>query len=821
MRSQKGRLDQRAPAISQADFDNFILAAESEEIRKRRARAKDALAADPDGWEEFNWPGEPPSDWVGLAFSGGGIRSATFNLGVLQKLAELKVLPLIDYLSTVSGGGFIGGWWTSWLTRKKAPGKWMPTVPESSAYKEPEEIEHLRLYGNYLVPRKGLLSGDTWRAITVVLRNWFLNVLVMLPLLAGPILVADLIYTLAVHHFLTPAKTDLVFSLGYFWDHRWLPGLLALILVSSWVLLSLVFLWFSVGLGPSQQVWRAKFTIFQTGYTAVIGQIAVLFLLALFSYPLLFKLNSYVYSKGGWLAVLPGFASGVYAAWKRGPAAGGQGEVHKDQGRLAELILKAAPTLLLISLGITLSAGVWRLLESVTLLLIRGISGYWYWGVLLIYGIVWVVPCVAMVRANMNLRQLRLATIVLPLLPSVVLLLTIVAHMHGFPPSLVAVLACLSLACQLGIGVGWGADPNVISLHSFYQARLVRAYLGASNESRLYASKRLRVTEPDKGDDLHLNDLRAWEKGGPIHIVNTTLNLVGARDLRAMQRKAEVLELTPLFCGSSRTGYRPTNAYAGGNLSLGTAIAISGAAANPVMGPLTSGSMSILLEFFNARLGYWIANPAKRYWREPWTLSWPYFMVREMVASTTDQGDFVYLSDGGHLENLGAYSLVKRRCRYLIICDAGADPEFACKDLVNLLRMLRIDFGCEINDQFLEDLKRVREISKSQGFMQSAAHAAIGTIQYPGKDKRTGLLIYIKNSLTGDEPLDVLEYARSHSTFPHQTTADQFFDEAQFESYRALGYHVAASVFGRLQGMAAKGVTRDQVFALAQTGQNT
>jgi len=118
------------------------------------------------GWSRRNRTGEHLENLIGLAFSGGGIRSATFNLGVLQRLQELDLLRSVDYLSTVSGGGYIGGWllgnvrrtryWLSQLT------DWVPS------------IEHLRRYSNYLAPRSGLMSVDTWTMWASWIRNAFL-----------------------------------------------------------------------------------------------------------------------------------------------------------------------------------------------------------------------------------------------------------------------------------------------------------------------------------------------------------------------------------------------------------------------------------------------------------------------------------------------------------------------------------------------------------------------------------------------------------------------------------------------------------------------
>ena len=120
-----------------------------------------------------------------LCLSGGGIRSATFNLGILQGLARHKLLGEFDYLSTVSGGGFIGGWLTAWITRKGL----QPVLEglcrqlTSMLTPEPDPIYQLRTYSNYLSPKKGLLNADTWTLIKVYFRNLLLNWLVFLPVI--------------------------------------------------------------------------------------------------------------------------------------------------------------------------------------------------------------------------------------------------------------------------------------------------------------------------------------------------------------------------------------------------------------------------------------------------------------------------------------------------------------------------------------------------------------------------------------------------------------------------------------------------------------
>ena len=119
---------------------------------------------------------------VGLAFSGGGIRSATFNLGVLQALAERKVLRTVDYLSTVSGGGYIGSWLISWIHKIGVHKVEQSLSTTDSPYPQQDEvqpIEFLRDFSNYLAPRPGMFSADTWTILAVWSRNTFLNLLIL------------------------------------------------------------------------------------------------------------------------------------------------------------------------------------------------------------------------------------------------------------------------------------------------------------------------------------------------------------------------------------------------------------------------------------------------------------------------------------------------------------------------------------------------------------------------------------------------------------------------------------------------------------------
>ena len=251
-------------------------------------------------------------------------------------------------------------------------------------------------------------------------------------------------------------------------------------------------------------------------------------------------------------------------------------------------------------------------------------------------------------------------------------------------------------------------------------------------------------------------------------------------------------------------GYRPTKdfAYEGG-LFLGTAMAISGAAASPNMGYLSSPALGFLMTVFNVRLGWWVGNPRhSKSWKNAGPFIGLAYLLVELFGFTDDTRKYVYLSDGGHFDNLGIYELVKRRCRLILACDADADKNLAFDNLASVIRMCRSDMGIEIT-------LRTDKIMASGTPPYSKWHCAIGEIQYKLSDPEAenGILIYLKSSLTSDEPTDVLNYKARYPDFPHQSTAEQWFTESQFESYRALGRHIIESL---LDGIDVSGFVNSQ-----------
>jgi hypothetical protein len=255
--------------------------------------------------------------------------------------------------------------------------------------------------------------------------------------------------------------------------------------------------------------------------------------------------------------------------------------------------------------------------------------------------------------------------------------------------------------------------------------------------------------------------------------------------------------VTPLHCGSYQVGYRKTDGpegqrYGGQKgITLGGAVAVSGAAASPNMGYHSSPLVTFNLTLLNVRLGVWLGNPGPA-GDKTFQLGYPHFSVGPIVAEafglTNDTSPYVYLSDGGHFENLGLYEMVLRRCHYVVVSDAGQDPECSFADLGDAVRKIRIDLGISIEFGSISIYPRCEDALQNQ----KGRNCAIGRICYSrvdGEGAPDGVLIYIKPACYGNEPRDIYEYFKTNKNFPHEGTKDQFFSESQFESYRMLGVH--------------------------------
>ncbi len=247
-------------------------------------------------------------------------------------------------------------------------------------------------------------------------------------------------------------------------------------------------------------------------------------------------------------------------------------------------------------------------------------------------------------------------------------------------------------------------------------------------------------------------------------------------------------------------------------LGFSSALTASAAAFNSQMGRISMDlgpAVSFLMSAFNLRLGLWVPHPKNT---RRWRYSLPgRFFFRELFGWSTTIGNHLFLSDGGHFENFGLYELLRRHCRYIIVSDCGADLEVAFDDLANVLRRVREDFGIEVE----LDVSRLHPGANGL----AAQHAVVGTIHYnglSGMDK--GTILFIKPAITGDEPADVLQYRTRNTTFPHESTANQFYDEPQWESYRRLGEHTGRVVLSFLDRQETKySDTVDHIFGEARS----
>lgn len=941
-----------------------VLHAELQEVR--RSRALQAGTEEPPPAREVGAaPDLPPATraeafrrahearLAGLAFSGGGIRSATFGLGVIQALAELGLLGIFDYLSTVSGGGYIGSWLSAWVNRKDGIAPVSKFLKERGAEdgdreSEPSPIRFLRAYSNFLTPKLGLFSFDTWALVAIYLRNFLLNLTILVSLFAAVLLVPRLLV-----HWVRQANAPTVYL--------WLTGICLAFGIGA---IGFNLRRFSAPRWYGKPEWIRRFVVLPLVVGAFFGTLAMTTRIAEEGRLPEGEVFEWIVERGSFyfFAWLVGWLLAFLFSSK--PKREGEAATMADPSRgpkfwpfvwstFAAAVLVFGP--LLFALRRLLEwiadefgdgAAVLSLVSGPPLILLAlllagcvhvGLAGRSFsddrreWisrigGWLMVWMLIcWAVAAIALLSPHAMSTLLAKSTLgagwlattlfgvlggkssasgapnkpskldpLLKIAPPVFvlgLLVALATLLHGQidparadragavapeKPRIVVldddganlraeiepasaetsaalmneylarvsrgsdrlrvVAGVLAGLLAIALALAWRVDVNEFSMHLFYRNRLTRCYLGASVQCR--AERANPFTGFSAEDDLKLASLRTQPPVdppadpdvpprrpkahiGPYPIVNTALNLVQGRNLAWQERKAASFVFTPLFSGfdlprtaaddeaeagdlrseeatpPTRGGFRPTDRY-GDGITLGTALAISGAAASPNMGYHSSPALSFLLTVFDVRLGWWLGNP-----RQPddavWTAPGPRFaffpLVGELAGRTNDESEFVYLSDGGHFENLGVYELVKRRCHLIVVTDGGADTQLEFGDLGNAIRKCRNDLGVEIE----VDTRPIRPDAKGM----SGAQFSIGKIHYDlvdGPDAPAGTIVLIKPSISGDEPSDILDYKARHPVFPQESTADQFFTESQFESYRKLGHSIARKIFAPAGG---------------------
>jgi hypothetical protein len=829
------------------------------------------------------------SGTTALCLSGGGMRSATFALGLMQGLTRFGLLGRCHYLSSVSGGGYIASWLTAWrhCADDQSVREGMNVAMDTG--REAEQISGIRADSNYLTPQLGLFSADTWTVVALYVRNLLLNWMLFVPFFMGCLMLPRLCAAVlnSLHRGRFTAMCSLLSTLtgeqacadGWFDVARLLGAVAALTglsfsvygrfrraghwltdgrfrltvllpLVASGALLTiaatvvtnpdirldtgaawgaLVYL-LAWGIGrlsshghtdPSERQieWLDVFWWVVSG--AVVGTLAavemhiiaaslppgrsggvvpVAVVLGLSGFVTAYLVGELLYvglasfsRKGNmdreWLARSSGWLIAAAVAWLllSGVA------LYAPEGlrRVSVWIVTATgglsglATLLLGSSGLTAATKAGQLVKSVPLMRLTS-------AVAVIFAIL-LTAVLALLNQQLE-GALRHALRPYATAPNALALLQTLAQ-SGAAVVVIDALLLVGLIA-LAFVLSRFININRFSMHALYRNRLVRAFLGSARGSAR------RTADPftgfDPKDDLKLAQLTPRSNPGRLfHVINTALNVVSSTNRAWQERKAESFTMTRLHCGCGNpaVGYRPTALYGGdGGLSLGTAMAISGAAVSPNQGYNSSPLVGFLLMLFNVRLGWWLGNPRDRvtYKREG-----PVFSLspalRELAGETRDDFRYVYLSDGGHFENLGLYEMIRRRCRRIIVSDAGCDPHCTFEDLGNAVRKVFIDFGVSIEFKKLEIRERQNPPVPGMRF-------AVGSIRYPGSAV-PGWLLYLKPTYQGTERADIRSYASGNPAFPHESTTDQWFSESQLESYRALGASIAEFVCSGGRGL--------------------
>ncbi len=708
--------------------------------------------------------GEDHKFW-GLAISGGGIRSASFGLGVMQALvsttpkdsptpADLStkeessthriiktpkgLLERIDYLSTVSGGGYIGSALTWFLHKGLPDGGNAGTEPcnfpfgkrGASGRTSPMGnivLDFIRQHSNYLIPGKGLNSISLFG---VAIRSMFISLFVYLSLLT--IIITGLQF---IGAFKKPS-IDIGFLNAYSLSTLlWL----AIFIIALLALASFVFsLRTYIAKGKTSRYKRLIFFQRWIGlaWTAVLGLVLI-------------GVLPYIYDwiPGIWKQVSAGASTliGAFISFL---------EYRKAQDPASAKGGKKSGILIIIA------------------------------AFALIYGLL--------------LLAFHISTIFLFQWYIYFIGLVIVTGLLGFIVNL-----------------------NYVGLHRMYRNRLMETFMpnaddvlvnqwGGATQANDTLLEKMCTKKKDEANDKGKDNNEQTQCKRPYHLINTNIVLVNSETSKYRGRGGDSFLLSPLNCGSDATCYFKTKDYMKNKgrrgMTLATAMAISGAAVNPDTGVAGKGVMrnklvSALLGLLNLRLGYWAQNPKKKK-RLPFP---PNFFVPGLSADILGIGLnekrlSIELTDGGHFENLGLYELIRRRADIIIASDAGADPNFLFGDLANAVEKVRVDFGVII--RFLPDcnlgglLPGSAAGPEAEKYNISARSFAIAKIIYPptgnesSQQVEPSWLIYIKTTLTQKLTADIYGYKSANNTFPDQSTADQFFNEKQFEAYRELGYQL-------------------------------
>jgi hypothetical protein len=700
---------------------------------------------------------------TGLALSGGGVRSAAFCLGALQALHEAKVLDRVDYLSTVSGGGYIGCSLSAALETSNPPGQFPFAV--NDVEDETPSMQHVRDYSNYLFPNGAV---DVLDNVAIYVRGLVANFVLIMPI----ILIAaalTILFNRTIHSLIEPdlagIKLHNFLGLPYFLLTTYFAVSLFVIGVIWGLIRSLRREQSAPEISESRRSegWGSFFSSGPriVGAAAVAVGICALFEFQPFVLYAMFKHQN----EPPWSAPLAWINHIVLVLAPFGAIIAFLGR------KLAEFVKASAEssTTRAQIAGIAAKTAIYFAAIIVPLLLWVAYLNLSYWGI-----------CAHEPGCSLPFVGTKHSTM---------------AYWYVLGGYVLFALFFIALACFL--------RPNANSLHPLYRDRLGKAFL-------FQPLARVQVDQAIAPLSLKLGALSGQH--GPYHLVNTALNVQNSMVANRRGRNADFFLFSSKFIGSESTRYAATADYDAVNMGpdLATVMAVSGAAASSNMGAQSIKPLTPTLALLNIRLGFWLRNPSHLRFLEPgkpapWNRRANFYFFLELLGLLNETKKSVYLTDGGHIENLGLYELLKRGCRVIIAIDAEADGEMAFGSFNTLVRYARIDLGIEIDlpwQQITNMTKLTNAAIEKTGDAEKyrGPHCAIGRITYSWsgtRPDRTGVLIYIKSSLTGDENDYVYHYKKRYWGFPHETTLDQMFSEEQFEAYRALGYHAANGLFSR------------------------
>ncbi len=714
----------------------------------------------------------PEAGRIGICCSGGGIRSASFNLGALQILREEGVLKEAKYVSAVSGGCYMAASFAT--VAIESPRNLLDGGPPVYAPGSPEE-QHLRNNSTYLAPGLGGKLRLLVRFLLGLVVNLFLIGLAVY-LLAVPFgsLLGEVYGQLAR----VRGKGSLDMA-------AWVWCLIAGLGIGG-VGLAVPDLLLKLPDGGRGRRLLGSYRVREVWSYRLLAAAAVVFLL-LVAVPQLI-----LWARGAGSVPLEGLVEGLPSVQ------GGESAAQTGTSLFAALNLTAVVTA---ALGAVWAFVVKR--RSFFALLAGGIAG-----------------------------------------PLAVLSLALWFANLGATDTGIASPEGLGVAVLIAFALWLFADLTQWSLHPLYRRRLSSAFFVrrvGRNPSRM------SVEEIDYRKPLRISSLTAGDHF-PQLIVCAAANISDPGETPP-GRAATPFVFSSDGIGGPLIGRMPVEAYenqadrSARDVTLPAAVAMSGAAVSPAMGKKTIRALTFLMALSNLRLGVWVPNP--RYVEEAgksrfavlkpvrqrvrwigsplrgawgWILGqssrlasiWgrslaalrrrratPAYLFWEMLGLTKLNDHFLYVTDGGHYDNLGLIELLRRGCTTIYCFDGGGDPSGTFRALGEAVALARGDLQVEIDidpSEIIPDEKtRISKTSHAIGTIRYRATPAGGIAPSDDDGRRhyTGKLVYCRTAVNEDAPWDVRAYHEKSRRFPYHSTLDQFFDDQKFEAYRALGAHAA------------------------------